>query len=53
MDIIYKGFYIDKEKEDFTNNTIYTVWDKKGIICLTTTKTVEEAKAYIDKYKGE
>lgn len=48
MTTIYKGYFIDEEKENFTNKTIYTVWDKKGILWLGTFYTIEEAKKYID-----
>lgn len=44
----YKGFLIDEEKEDFTGKTIFTVWDKKGVIYLTTVYSIEDAKRYID-----
>ena len=48
MTTIYNGYFIDKEKDDFTKRTIFTIWDKKGVICLKTTNTLEQAKRYID-----
>ena len=46
--IKHNGYIIDRETEDKTKKTIYTVWDKKGIIWLGTFYSLESAKKFAE-----